>query len=85
MQLTINIPDFVALALNKDIQELKETIKINSALMLFKSGKLSLEQASSFANLSLYEFLKECKKNKIPTITYSKNELEDELKLMDSL
>ncbi len=85
VQITLNIPDFTPLVLNKDIQELKQTIRLNTALMLFKNHKFSIEQAAYFANLSLYDFIKECKKNEIPVITYEKNELEDELKLMSKL
>ena len=85
MQLILNIPDFVPLTLNKDMQELKETIKLNTALMLFKSHKFSIEQASHFANLSLYSFMEECTRNHIPVISYEKSELEDELKLMSEL
>jgi predicted HTH domain antitoxin len=51
------------LTLNKDIQELKQTIKISTPLILFKNGKFSIEQASHFANLSLYDFMDEYKKN----------------------
>ena len=85
MQLTLNIPEFALLTLNKDILELKETIKISTALMLFKNGKFSIEQASHFANISLYDFMDECKKNEIPVICYEKDELENELKLMSEL
>jgi len=85
MQVTLNIPDFVPLTLNKDMQELKQTIKLNTALMLFKSHKFSIEQSSHFANLSLCAFMEECKQNDIPTISYEKSELEDELKLMSEL
>ncbi len=85
MQLTLNIPDFTILTLNKDIQELKQTIKTSTALMLFKNGKFSIEQASHFANLSLYDFMDECKKNQIPIISYNESELENEMKLMSEL
>ncbi len=85
MQLTLNIPDFTILTLNKDIQELKQTIKTSTALMLFKNGKFSIEQASHFANLSLYDFMDECKKNQIPIISYNEDELENEMKLMSEL
>ena len=85
MQLTLNIPDFAPLTLNKDIQELKQTIKLNTALMLFKNSKFSIEQASHFANLSLYDFMTECKKNQIPIISYEENELANEMKLMGGL
>jgi len=85
MQLTLNIPDFSPLTLNKDIVELKQTIKLNSALMLFKNAKFSIEQASRFANLSIYEFMNECKKNRIPVISYDEGELENELKMLENL
>ena len=85
MQLTLNIPEFAMLTLNKDIQELKQTIKISTALMLFKNGKFSIEQASHFANLSLYDFIDECKKNQIPVISYDEGVLENEMKLMSGL
>ena len=85
MQLTLNIPDFAPLTLNKDIAELKQTIKLNSALMLFKNAKFSIEQASRFANLSIYEFMDECKKNRIPIISYDEGELENELKMLENL
>jgi len=70
------------LTLNKDMQELMQTIKLNMSLMLFKNGKFSIEQASHFTNLSLYDFMNECKKNHIPVISYDENELENEMKLM---
>ncbi len=85
MQVTINIPDFAPLTLNKDIQELKQTIKLNTALMLYKNAKFSIEQASKFANVSIYDFMAECSKNQIPVISYDKNELENELRSMDGL
>lgn len=85
MQLSIEIPDFALLTLNSDIKELTNTIKLNSALMLFKNAKFSITQASEFANLSLYEFMQECKKNQISIISYDKQELENELALMSSL
>jgi len=84
MQLTLNIPDFSTFAFNNDIKELKQTIKINTALMLFKKSKFSIEQASIFANLSIYEFMEECKKNQIAVISYAEDELLNEMKLMSN-
>ncbi len=85
MQVTLNIPDFAPLTLNNDISELKQMIKLNTALMLFKNAKFSLEQASSFANISLYDFMTECAKNQIPVISYEENELANEMKRMENL
>jgi len=61
MQLSLNIPDFTRLALNESVNELSKTIKFNTVLML-------LEQASEFASLSIYQFINECKKNKISIV-----------------
>ena len=85
MELTLNIPEFALLTLNNDIKELKQTIKISTALMLYKNSKFSIEQASNFANLSMYDFMEECKQNKIPIIDYRDDELESEMKLMSGL
>jgi len=85
VQVTISIPDFAPFTLNNDIQELKQTIKLNSALMLFKNAKFSIEQASSFAGLDIYSFMAECSKNNIAVINYEENELENELKMMRTL
>lgn len=85
MQVTINIPDFAPLALNKTIEELQQTIKLNTALMLFKNGKFSIEQASTFSNLSIYDFMEECRYNQIPVISYTEDELANELEMMSHL
>ncbi|WP_069471860.1 UPF0175 family protein [Candidatus Marithrix sp. Canyon 246] len=85
MQLSLIIPDFTPLTLNESVNELSKTIKLNTALMLFKNSKFSLEQASEFAGLSIYQFIIECKKNKISIISYDEDELKDELNLMKNL
>ncbi len=85
MQITLNIPDFTPLTLNNDLQELKKTIKLSSALMLFKNGKLSIEQASDFADMPLYDFMAECAKNNIAVISYDDAELANELQMMKTL
>ncbi len=85
MQIVLNMPDFVPLTLNEDINELKKTIKLNTALMLYKKGKFTIEQASDFSGLSVYEFLKECHDNEIPVIEHSEEELLHELQMMKNL
>lgn len=85
MQVTLNIPDFTPLTLNNDMKELKRTIKLNSALMLFKNAKLSIEQASDFAGIGLYDFMAECSDNHISVISYDEEELTNELQMMKTL
>jgi len=63
----------------------KKFIKIKIALMLFKNNKFSIEQASDFSNLSLYDFMDECKKQQILVISYDDGELENEMKLMNKI
>ena len=63
----------------------KKFIKIKIALILFKNNKFSIEQASDFSNLSLYDFMDECKKKKIPVISYDEDELANEMKLMSGI
>jgi len=62
-----------------------QTIRLSIALMLFKNAKFSIEQASHFANFSLYDFMDECKKNQIAVISYDEDELEHEMKLMSEI
>ena len=85
MQMTLNIPDFTPLALNIDIAELQQTIKQSTALMLYKKGKFSIEQASAFAGMSLYDFMEACAKNEIPVIQYQPDELASEMRMMSRL
>ena len=83
MQLTLNIPDFTPFALNENLSEIVDIIKLNTSLMLFKNHKLSIEQASAFSNLCIYDFIKKCKSNQISVIDYSKDELKNELNLLN--
>ncbi len=85
MQMTLNIPDFTPLALNIDIAELQQTIKQSTALMLYKKGKFSIEQASAFSGLSLYDFMEACASNDIPVIQYQPDELASEMQMMSRL
>ena len=85
MQMTLNIPDFTPLALNIDIAELQQTIKQSTALMLYKKGKFSIEQASAFAGMNLYDFMEACANNEIPVIQYQPDELALEMQMMSRL
>jgi predicted HTH domain antitoxin len=85
MQLTISVPKFTQFTLNKNLNELTHAIKLNTALMLFKNAKFSIEQASQFANLSLYEFITKCKENNISIAEYNSKELENDLNTLKNL
>jgi len=53
-------------------------LKLFTALMLVKQGKISVSRGAELSELSIYDFLRECKQNEIPVIDYSKEELEEE-------
>lgn len=77
MNVTINIPDSFRLLFTGD--SIESEIKKNNALILYKQGKISLSKAAELSDVNLYEFIAECRKNEIPVIDYSDEELEEEL------
>jgi predicted HTH domain antitoxin len=77
MQIALELPnDFVALQSLKDIEH---EIRLSYALWLFKNAKITLAKAAELAKMDIYTFLSECKKNEIPVINISKEELLAEL------
>ena len=77
MKVTINIPDkFSYLG---DYRKLGKDIKQKYALSLYRDEAVSLSAAAEIAGMNIYEFMAECKKNNIPVINYTSNELDKEL------
>jgi len=77
MKVTIDIPDkFSYLG---DHLKLKKEIKQKYALSLYRDEKISLSAAAEIAGIDIYEFIAECKRNNIPVISYSSEELDKEL------
>ncbi|NWF67234.1 MAG: UPF0175 family protein [Campylobacterales bacterium] len=77
MTLAIDFPD--DLLVHFDKVELQQEIKKDSALMLYKKGKISLSKASELADMDIYSFMNECKIYDIVTLSISKDELEKEI------
>ncbi len=73
MKVTLDIPD--SYALYYTLASIEQEFKLNLALMLVKQGKISMSRGAEFAELGIYEFLHECKKNEIPVIDYSEEEI----------
>jgi len=71
MKITVDIPDSI-----------EKELKLYTTLMLFKQGKISLSKASELAQMTIYDFIKECKKYEIPVVDYSKEELEEEFETL---
>ena len=83
MQIAINLPnEFVALQTIKDIEH---DMRLSYALWLFKNSKVTLSKAAELAALDIYDFMSECKKNDVPVINITKEELLEELAGMNDL
>lgn len=76
MKVTLDIPDSYALFVG--LSNIERQLKLYTALMLVKQEKISISKAAELAEISIYDFLKECKENDIPVIDYSKEELKEE-------
>lgn len=83
MQIAINLPnEFVAL---QSIREIEQDMRLSYALWLFKNAKVTLSKAAELAAMDIYAFMAECKKNEVPVINVTKDELLDELARMNAL
>jgi predicted HTH domain antitoxin len=76
MKVTIDIPDSYALYFG--LSGIERQLKLFTALMLVKQGKISVSRAAELAEITIYDFLKQCKENDIPVVDYSKEELKEE-------
>ncbi len=65
-------------------KNLKDELKLLIALELYREGSVSLGKASEIAGISIYEFMYELRKRRIP-INYDEEELEEDLKTIEKL
>jgi len=80
MQIAIELPnDFMAFQEQKEVEE---EMRLSYALRLYKSSKITLSKAAELAGFDLYDFMSICKKEQIPVIDVSKEELLEELEGM---
>ena len=83
MQIAINLPnEFVAL---QPVNEIEQDMRLSYALWLFKNAKVTLSKAAELATMDIYAFIAECKKNEVPVINITKNELLEEIASMNQL
>ena len=76
MQVLVDLPDEYFSFYDKPT--LAKEIQVSLALLLFKQSKISIGKAANIAGMDLYEFMKECKKNEIPVVSITVDELNDE-------
>lgn len=83
MKVTLDIPDSYALYFNLSaLSCLEKQFKLFAASMLVKQGKISVSKGAELAEITIYDFFRECKGNDIPVIDYSKEELEEEFETL---
>lgn len=77
MNITIDLPESYKLYFGD--ADIEHELKKNSALILYIQGKISLSKASELSDMNIYDFMYECKKNRIPVIEYSHDEIDKEI------
>lgn len=77
MQVSVELSDVYFSFYDKSV--LAREMQLSLALILFKQGKVSISKAANIAGLDLYEFMRECKRNEIPVINISGEDLAEEL------
>jgi predicted HTH domain antitoxin len=83
--LKINIPSDLFIALNKSEEELKNEMRIISAMKFYETGKLTLGKAAQFAGLSRWDFENLLADNHIPISTLEIQDIENDLVKMKSI
>lgn len=77
--LTIHFPSSIRQMLNRTPEEMSRDVRLYSALMLFRMGKLSSGVAAEMAGLPRVVFLDLCAEYDIPVSPISADDLRQEL------
>ena len=82
MELIVEIPE--KYLINQSPESLIITLKLNTAIDMYKNGQLSAGAAAEFVgNIDRYEFLYECKKKGLEPQTYENTaELDTEVTML---
>ena len=76
----ISVSDDILHTLNENETGLAHTMKVYTAMQLFRESKLSLGQAAELAGMYKLEFMQECGRHGIPVMDYDASELQEEIK-----
>ena len=80
MQVAINLPgDFIEM---QTASVIEREMRSSYALTLFKAERVTLSKAAELAGISIYDFIKLCKMDRISIIDVGKEELLRELESM---
>ena len=83
--LEVDVPAHILLALNQTKEELVARMKRCTAVNLYNSLKLSLEQAAEFADMTKWEFEDFLSGNKVPISHIDTDDFDKELEIISSL
>ena len=79
--LAVNIPGEIRQMLNRTPEELSRDMRLYTALMLFRAGKLSSGAAAEMAGVPRVMFLDLCAEHDIPVSPLTGDDLRQELAL----
>jgi predicted HTH domain antitoxin len=77
--LTVEIPETIRQALQRTPDEMARDMRLYTALMLFRAGKLSSGAAADLAGVPRILFFELCAEHEIPVSQITPEELEQEL------
>ncbi|WPL10431.1 UPF0175 family protein [Thiorhodovibrio litoralis] len=81
MQIAIELPnDFVNF---QGAAEIRQEVATSYALWLYQQGRVTLSKAAELAGVDLYDFMMTCKRNRVPIIDISRDDLIAELSGFD--
>lgn len=77
MQIVIDLPD--RYLLDESAESAARRFRLYGALLMFRSGRISIGAACELADVDRYAFLAACKEHGIPAVSYAPEELNAEL------
>jgi len=84
-ELQINIPSDLLIALNKSEDELKNDMRIFTAINFYENGKLTLGKAAQFAAMPRWEFENLLADHQIPISNLQIEDIHNDLEKMKAI
>ncbi len=83
--LQINIPSDLFIALNKSEDELKNEMRVFTAIKFYENGKLTLGKAAQFAAMPRWEFENLLSDQQIPISSLQIEDIDEDLEKMKAI
>jgi len=78
-ELILRVPEDILHTLNETKNDFIKTMKLFTAMELYKMQKLSMGKASELAEMNKIDFMFELGKHEIPVINYDTDDFKDEV------